>query len=223
MSVKDMIGSAWGVQPFQISGGPAWIDSVRFDIAAKADHDAKTPELMLMMRSFLAERFQLAIHRETKDQPIFALVLARKDGKLGPQLTESKQGGCTPPDLTKPPPPPDPAKGPSLACGQIFMGFSGQVRGVSVSVQRLLPMLSGYLDRIVVDQTGLTGTYDVSIQWTPDDSHLAQFPPGAPRPAQDSAPSLFTAFQEQLGLKLESQKGPVEMIVIDRAEKPSEN
>ena len=221
MSVKDMVGFAWGVQPFQISGGPAWIASARFDITAKADGTAKMPELMLMLQSLLRDRFQLAIHKETKELAIYGLVLAKKDGKLGPRLIESKEGGCTPPDPTKPPPPPDPVKGPALACNQLFAGIE-QVRGVSVSVQRLLPILSRYFDRKVVDQTGLTGTYDITLEWTPDDAHLAQLPADAPRPA-DNGPSIFTALQEQLGLKLESQRGPVEMIVIDRAEKPSEN
>ena len=213
-----------GVQPFQIPGGPGWIASARFDITAKADATAKMPELMLMLQSLLRDRFQLAVHKETKELPIYALVLAKKDGKPGQRLIESKEGGCTPPAPTKPPPPPDPAKGPALACGQLFAGME-QVRGLSVSVQRLLPVLSRYLDRKVVDQTGLTGTYDVTLEWTPDDAHLIQLPPDAPRPAPSAGdrPSLFTALQEQLGLKLESQKGPVDMIVIDRAEKPSEN
>lgn len=213
-----------GVQPFQISGGPAWIDSARYDVSAKADGAAKMPELMQMLRSLLAERFQLAVHKETEQLPVFALVLARKDGKLGTNLVESKEGGCTPPDPTKTPSPPDPAKGPSLACGQIFMGMQ-QMRGVSISIQRLPPVLCRFLERTVIDQTGLKGTYDVALEWTPDDSQLAGFlPPGAPKPTvTDSGPSIFAALQEQLGLKLESAKGPVEILVIDHAERPSEN
>ena|SRR5215469_5020856 len=225
LTLKNMIGSAWGVQPFQIFSGPAWIDSVRYDVSAKAEGAAKMPELMQMLRSLLADRFQLVIHRETKELPIFALVLARKDGKLGPQLVESKEGSCTSPDPTKPPAPPDPAKGPTLACGQLFVGIQ-QLRGLAISIRRLPPTLSRFLGRNVIDQTGLNGTYDVTLQWTPDDAQLAGYlPPGAPKPplSDTAGPSIFAALQEQLGLKLEATKGPVEVLVIDQVERPDEN
>jgi hypothetical protein len=178
MTLKDMITLAYRVQPFQVSGGPAWFDSVHFDVTAKSENAPRMEDIPLMLQGLLSDRFQLALHHESKELPIYAIVLARKDGKLGPNLTESKEGSCTPMDPTKPPPPPKP------------------------------------------------GTYDMNAEWTLDDNQLANAtPPGAPRPTSpDSAgPSIFTAFQEQLGLKLESQKGPVDVLVIDRAEKPSEN
>jgi uncharacterized protein (TIGR03435 family) len=225
LTVKDMIGSAWSVQPFQISGGPAWMDSVRYDVSAKAEGAAKIPELMQMLRSLLADRFQLVIHRETKELPIFGLVLARKDGELGPQLVESKDRDCTLPDATKPPPPPlDSANGLALGCGQLSVGVR-QLRGAAISIQQLPSTLSPLLGRTVIDQTGLKGTYDVTLRWTPDGAQLAGPQPGAPTPTvtDSGGPSIFAALQEQLGLKLESTKGPVEILMIDHVHRPDEN
>ncbi len=178
-----------------------------------------------MLQALLAERFQLVIHRETKELPMFALVLARKDGKLGPKLVPH-EGECTPPDPTKPPPPREPGEPFAMGCGGMGIGLRG-LTAVGVPVGNLVPMLSRILGTTVVDKTGLTNKFDISAEWAPDENQAAALlPPGAPPPAtaSDSAgPSIFTAMQEQLGLKLESQKGPVEILVIDRVEKPSEN
>lgn len=223
MPLKEMIVLAFRIQPFQISGGPAWLDSARYDISAKPENSPKQSEIPLMLQSLLADRFQLKIHRETKELPIYALVVAKKDGKLGPRLTESKEGSCTTFDLSKPPPPPGPGKPPTLGCGGMMMS-PRSLTAASVPIANLIPALSRTLGRTVVDQTGLTGNFDISMEWTPDESQV-QFAPDGPKPPPSDAtgPSIFTALQEQLGLKLESQKGPVEMLVIDRAEKPSEN
>jgi uncharacterized protein (TIGR03435 family) len=224
MTLKELIVIAWRIQPFQISGGPAWLDSVHYDVAAKSENSSKPGEMPLMIQALLEDRFRLTFHLETKELPIYALVMAKKDGKLGPRLTESKVGGCTPPDLSKPPPLPEPGKVPALGCGGLIMQ-PRLLRGVGVTVEPLIPMLSRLLGRTVVDKTGLTGKFDITMEWTPDESQLMQLPPDAPKPppADPSGPSIFTALQEQLGLKLESQKGPVEIFVIERAEKPSEN
>jgi bla regulator protein BlaR1 len=230
MPLKELIVIAWSIQQYQLSGAPSWIDSARYDISAKPDHKLKREEMWLMLRSLLADRFQLKIHHEMKELPIYAMVLATKDGKLGPQLTESKPGSCTEFDPTKPPPPPDPGKPPTLGCGGMMMG-PDRVTGKGVEVAQLIPILSRTLGRMIVDKTGLTGKYDIEAQWTPDQAQLMQAfpgggpPPGmpAPPPTDPNGPSIFTALQEQLGLKLESQKGPVDVIVIDHVEKPSEN
>jgi len=229
LPLKEMIMIAWSVQPFQISGGPAWIESLRYDISAKPDHKPKEDEESLMLQALLADRFQLKIHHETKELPIYALVVANKEGKLGPQLTASKEGGCTPFDPSQPPPPPpDPGKPPTLGCGNMMMGFD-RLSAVSVQIEGLIPMLSRMLGRTVLDKTGLTGKFDISMHWTPDQSQAMQVPPGGPPPGMPqpqfdpNGPSIFSALQEQLGLKLESQKGPVDIIVIDHVEKPSEN
>jgi uncharacterized protein (TIGR03435 family) len=229
MPLKEIMVLAWRIQPFQISGGPSWIESERYDIMAKPDHTPKLDERWLMLQSLLADRFQLKIHHETKELPIYALVLANKDGKLGPQLVQSKEGSCTPFDPAKPPPPPDSGKPPVMGCGGMMMGF-GNINGTSVGLAMLTPVLARNLGRTVVDKTGLKGEFDIKVQWTPDQTQLqlmgppGGLPPDMPAPQFDpNGPSIFTAFQEQLGLKLESQKGPVDVIVIDHVEKPSDN
>jgi uncharacterized protein (TIGR03435 family) len=224
MPLKEMIVIAWRVQPFQISGGPVWLDSARYDVSAKSENTPNPGEIPLMLQALLADRFQLKIHRETKELPIYALLVAKKDGKLGPHLTESKEGSCTPIDPSKPPPPTEPGKPPKLGCGGMMMGPRG-LTATSAPIANLIPMLSRFLGRTVVDKTGLTGKFDISLEWVPDESQAMQFAPDGPKsPSSDvTGPSIFTALQEQLGLKLESQKGPVETIVIDHAEKPSEN
>ena len=224
MTLKEMIVLAYRIQPFQVSGGPAWLDSVHYDITAKSENAPKLDEIPRMIQALLADRFRLALHHESKELPIYAIVLGRKDGKLGPNLVESKEGSCTPVDPTKPPPPPKPGEPPLLGCGGMMTGLD-RLRAVGMRIAGL-ESLSSLLGRTVVDKTGLAGTYDMNAEWTLDDNQLANVtPPGAPRPTppDNAGPSIFTAFQEQLGLKLESQKGPVDILVIDRAEKPSEN
>jgi uncharacterized protein (TIGR03435 family) len=183
-----------------------------------------------MLRALLADRFRLSVHHETKDSPIYALIVARSDGKLGPQLKKS-QADCAAMFTAgrgrgaMPPPPGPPQPGESIPCG-MRIGPGNLLMGGSPLSQfaNSLGMFSG---RIVLDRTGLEGAYDVSLTWTPDQM---------PRPAGDgpppqingvavdpNGPSLFTAVQEQLGLKLDSQRGPVEIVVIDRAEKPVED
>lgn len=227
--LKELIVIAWSIQPFQLSGGPPWIESARYDISAKPEHKSERDQVLLMLQSLLADRFQLKIHHETKELPVYALVLANKDGKLGPQLTESKESSCPEFDPAKPPPPPDPGKPPTLRCGGMMMG-PDRVTAMAVEVAQLVAVLARTLGRTIVDKTGLTGKYDLQAQWTPDQAQLLQAfpgggpPPGMPAPQFDpNGPSIFTALQEQLGLKLESQKGPVDVIVIDHVERPSEN
>jgi uncharacterized protein (TIGR03435 family) len=122
MTLKELIVFAYRIQPFQISGGPSWISSVRYDVVAKPESRPSHNDNQLMLQALLADRFQLVTHQETKELPIYALVLARKDGKLGPGLVPAKEGGCQPPDPNKPPPPPQPGKPPTLGCGQQFLG-----------------------------------------------------------------------------------------------------
>lgn len=219
MTLKDMILIAWRVQPFQISGGPSWLDSARYDVTAKPEAPAN---LNPMLQSLLQDRFQLAFHRETKELPIYALVLARKQGKLGPGLTESDS--CTPPDPTKPAPRPKLGEPATLGCGGMIISARA-LTAASVPVGNLASSLSRLLGRMVVDKTGLTGKFNIQMEWSPDEAQGVQpAPVGPTAPTSDTAaPSLFTALQEQLGLKLESQKGPVEILFVDRADKPSEN
>jgi uncharacterized protein (TIGR03435 family) len=197
-TLLDLIREAYVLQDFQVVGGPGWLSGDRFDIAAKADGNPSDDQMKLMLQSLLAERFHLVVHDETKDLPVYALVRARADGKLGPSLTvsDAECGG--------PAPRPRP-------CGlHINTGPKGAtIVAVATSMARLAASLSSQLHRIVLDRTVLAGGFDIDLRWTPETA------------ADTSGPSLFTAVQEQLGLKLESTRGPVDVLVIDRVEPPT--
>jgi uncharacterized protein (TIGR03435 family) len=225
-TLRQLILRAYAVQDYQIVGEPKWVDSDQFDIEAKAAGDVTAGQLAAMLKSLLAERFKLAAHTETRDLPIYALVLARMDGKLGPKLRASKvdcdavaeealatRGGA----------PPEAARGELPPCG-IGFGGMGQMAARSKPISQLLPFFSQVTQRTVVDRTGLKGGFDADLTWTPDPSSplLAAAPPDA-APADPNGPSIFTAVQEQLGLKLESQKAPLPALVIDRIEPPTAN
>jgi bla regulator protein BlaR1 len=233
VTLRMLIRNAYQLQEFQISGGPGWIGSDHFDIVAKIEADAQEPlaggqagtgptRLQLMMRSLLAERFKLTVHNETKDSQIYALVVARSDGRLGPELHRSETDCAALVDAARgrgaPPLPPPP--GSPMPCG-IRVGIGNLAVG-GAPLSQVASSLSMFVGRVVLDRTGLTGPFDIDLTWTPD--QMPQRPPGAPDlPVDPNGPSIFTALQEQLGLKLESQRGPVEMLVIDRAEHPAEN
>jgi uncharacterized protein (TIGR03435 family) len=242
VTLRMLIRNAYQLQESQITGGPSWIADERFDIVAKAETgdgigdpfraeaNGQPSRGQLMIRALLAERFKLVVHNENKEMPIYALVLAKSDGKLGPQLKTSEVDcaalagrgrgrGAVPP----PGPPPGPGA-PPPQCG-IRIGPGNMAVGGS-PMSQVATSLSMFAGRIVVDKTGLSGSYDFTLAWTPDQMPGAgQRPPGAPEPPpiDPNGASLFTAVQEQLGLKLDSQRGPVAMLVIDRAERPTEN
>jgi uncharacterized protein (TIGR03435 family) len=227
--LRFLIQNAYRLQPFQLVGGPDWIGTERFDISAKAEGEFPPPTpggppspAQLMMRALLEERFHLTVHQETREMPIYALTVARADGKLGTQLRLStvdcaalgaaRRGG---------PPPSPPPPGERPRCG-IRMA-PGQVAGGGFPLSQLANTLSQSLQRVVVDRTGLAGNFDFDLTWTPDQMPSGPPPPGAPPlPAIDpNGASIFTAVQEQLGLKLESTRGPVDVLVIDRVERPT--
>ena len=215
MTLKEMIVNAYSVQPFQVSGGPGWVDSVHYDISAKAAAQVSREEVLLMLQALLADRFQLAFRRETRQLPVFALVLARKDGKLGPRLTPSKEGACTPFDPAKPF-----AVDNMRLCGAFSLGPDGLTL-VSGSIASLTPRLSRLLGRTVIDKTGLKRNFDISIEWSPDEMLAMQ--PANQGPVDNIGPSIFAVFRQDLGLDFKAEKGPVEILVIQRAEKPSDN
>jgi uncharacterized protein (TIGR03435 family) len=242
ITVRMLIQQAYRIQPFQLLGMPDWLASDRFDIIAKAEGDvAPGPDgpLPLMLRGLLEDRFKLAVHSETRELPIYVLVKARSDGRLGPQLNPAAvdcaaarggpAGRGAVPDAFRGRGGGGPAFGPGgrPPCGQLVGPANIAAGGVTMA--QLATLLSGRVNRVVVDRTEMTGTFDLDLSWTPD--QLPQqlspgaLPPGAPPlpPIDPNGPSIFTAVQEQLGLKLESSRGPVDVVVIDRVEPPTED
>jgi len=228
-TVKEVIKFAYDIKSDnQLSRGPGWIDSEKYDIDAKEEDSVaeklqKLPfeeqdkQVRSMVRSLLAVRFKLEVSHETKDLPVYALLVA----KNGPKLTETKV--------------PPPAAGGASAPNKGFRGIRftgpGELSGTNINIGLLADVLSedAELGRLVIDQTGLKGNYDWTLKWTPapgapvfKGADGGQVPTDAPPPGS-SGPSIFTAIQEQLGLKLESSKGPVELLVIDHIERPTEN
>jgi uncharacterized protein (TIGR03435 family) len=234
--LRQLIRQAYQVQETQLVGGPEWIRTERFDITARAEANF-TPAppgstspgpLQYMLRALLADRFKLVVHNETRELPVYALTLARGDGKLGPKLRVSttdcaalmaaargRAGG--------PPagPPPGANFNEPMQCG-MRMG-PGLLSAGDVTMEQLANNFSNTVQRIVLDRTGLTGRYSADLSWTPE--QMPQLPPdagGRGFPQIDpNGPSIFTAVQEQLGLKLESTKAPIAVIVIDNVEPPT--
>lgn len=226
VTLEALIQMSYRVQDFQISGGPKWANSEHYDIEAKVDSSAveelkklSFEQRRLMVQSLLADRFKLALHSETKELPVYALVI----GKSGLKLQEAKPGDTYPNGIHGP-------DGHAGGAGLMHMQ-RGQLTAQALPMEELTQLLSQQLGRTVLDKTGLTGKYDFTLKWTPEEIHapMSKGPegggqgPDSPSQPDSSGPSIFTAIQEQLGLKLESQKGPVEVLVIDRAETPSEN
>jgi len=226
--LSNLITQAYGLQRSQLIGGPDWIETARFDITAKAEADIPRTTLggppgplHLMLQDLLRERFKLAAHRETREQPIYTLTLARPDGKLGPGLRASTtdcaalfaRGRVGPPPRGMGP-------GERPACGMRI--GPGQLVAGAMPISQLIPPLSQFTERLVFDRTGLSGNFEIELTWTPDRLPQGPAPPGAPPLSIDpNGPSLFTAVQEQLGLKLESERAPVEVLVIDHVERPT--
>jgi uncharacterized protein (TIGR03435 family) len=228
---SGLIVMAYGIQRYQLIGGPAWLNSDRFDVNAIAENVPLQPtppgtpnRMQLLVRSLLKERFALVVHNETREMALSYLVMAREDRKPGERLRPStvdcralfaaraKDG----------PPPPPPKPGELPQCG--LMGGFGRIAGGSVAMSNLASMLGGILNRPVYDRTNLSGNFDFQIEYTPD--QMPQIPPGATLPPgftlpSPDGPSLNTALQEQLGLKLEATRGPVDVIVIDSVEQPT--
>jgi bla regulator protein BlaR1 len=211
-TTKALIAWAFNVKNFQLTGGPGWINSEKYDIDAKIEDslanelqkltpDQRGDQIRLMVQSLLADRFKLKVNHATKELPVYALVVA----KNGPKVTESQEYR-----------------------GMMRMSARGQLTATGIPIRYLTDAISRELDRVVLDQTGLKGNYDFTLQWTPEIPTPAgagdgsQGTPNTPL-SNSSAPSLFTALQEQLGLRLESTKGPVQTLVIDHIEEPSAN
>lgn len=220
VTVSRLIQLAYGIKDFQISGGPGWLRSDLFDINAKHESSATREQFGAMLQSLLADRFQLALHRDTREMPVYALVVA----KNGPKIRQVSESDPNIVDLSKGPPPP-----PGSGRLRVTIVRRGRLMAQSTDMAALADDLANFLGRTVVDKTGLAGSYDVKLEWVPDENQVAMFqamgvPEGFGAPPSDwQGPSLVTALEEQLGLKLDSRKGPVEMFTIERLERPSEN
>jgi bla regulator protein blaR1 len=213
-TLKGLIEMAYDVRDFQISGGPGWVNSKQFNIVAKSSTDSSpghgaeraenTEEVRLRLQALLADRFQLKVRRETKELPVYVLTVNKGSSRL------VEADATSAPDSSPP--------GINAACGRMT--------GTQTSMANLAYKLSRQLYRPVIDQTGLAGKYSFLLSWTPDSGPCSAPVSGSnPEPASGTSdgPSIFTAIEEQLGLKLESQKGPVEVLVIDHVEQPSAN
>lgn len=261
-TIRDLMAEAYGVKRNQISGGPKWLDSDRFDIVAKVPAGTTKEQVKSMLQNLLAERFKLTLHRETRDMPVYALAVGAK----GPKLKQSTAADAPPVpaedgrgETAAPPPPHSPSPGRSgiklgpdgcPASPPTSGGRGGKFMMITPNgecmisngqtMDGLAAQLSDGFDRPVIDRTGLKGTYDLRLRYDPSSMPggrggpgMAKGEPGAaPAPgdpgnriAPDGGPpSIFTALQEQLGLKLESSKGPVELLVIDHVERtPAQN
>jgi uncharacterized protein (TIGR03435 family) len=210
-SLSDMVVFAYGIHARQILNAPAWVETDKFDITAKPEGNGQPnpDQYKVMFQKLLADRFKLTFHRDKKELSVYAIVV----GKNGPKLTKSEGDANAPPSL-------------------FFRGL-GVLPARNASMAEFAGVMqAAVLDKPVLDQTGLTGKFDFTLTWTPDEFQFAGLgvrvpPPNDPSvtigPRGTASPDLFTAFQEQLGLKLESTKAPAEVFLVDRVEKPTEN
>jgi uncharacterized protein (TIGR03435 family) len=222
-SLYNLIRNAYGTQRYEMVPGPnlpSWIDSDRWDILAKPPAGAPEvqEQMQLRLRALLEDRFKLVARREMREMPVYELVVARSDGQLGKQIKPSgdecaAQGRAR---AAGEQPPPLPA---GAFCGTRTNNGTVSMKGVPLS--NFVRNLGGMTGRFVIDKTGLMGPYDLDLQWTPDPTAAGGSPQGPPGPGDGA--SLFAAIQEQLGLKLEAKRAPVEVVVIDSAERPTED
>jgi uncharacterized protein (TIGR03435 family) len=236
ITLHDVIQAAYGIfanpaapivnnlKPLQIVGGPGWINSDHYDFEAKASGNPPL-EIMAgpMTQALLEDRFKLKVHRETREQPVYSLTVAKSGLKIQPTKET-----CAPRDLTAMMTPPAPGQPAPIFCGTMrrptFKGQNMTMGFRAMTMEDFSAFLSSSLDRTVLNKTGIAGMYDITLEFAIDDT-TRKFPGAAfaaTQPATDPGPSIFTAIQE-LGLRLESDKGPVEFLVIDHVEKPSGN
>jgi uncharacterized protein (TIGR03435 family) len=234
MPARMLIARAYSLQDFQIIGGPEWLRDEGFDIEAKGDSNATNAQAMLMLQSLLEERFQLKYHHETRELPVYALSV----GRSGSKLPAPREGGCVKADGSAPP---SSTGQPALpACGGMVTSLTPSsiiVRGGDLPMPELIRFLTSTLGRPVLDRTGVTTRFDLRLEFAVDETTagltrewgtvqghaetMAEL--AAAASTGGAAPSILTAVQQQLGLKLDSTKGPAEVMVIDHVEKPNAN
>ena len=242
ISVKYLIEAAYGLKDAQVEGGPSWIDSECYEIEAKPDHsvgvaldklpfDQRKEKIGEMFQSVLRDRFKLTIGHTTKDLPVYLLVVA----KNGPKMKPSPEFSPPADPAAAEAPPPNPRNGVRPKTRGGLMMRRGHLESAGVDMPMLVGALSTVTQRVVIDNTGLSGSYEFTLDWTPADTQPRQNSPegvagqaggrqGPVEPTSEAnGPDLFTAIQEQLGLKLEAKKAPVDVLVIQHVEKPSAN
>jgi len=202
IGVRFLISTAYHVRDFQLSGVPGWADSAKYDIEAKGLGNPSEEQLIAMLRGLLEDRFKLTYHKTTKEGPVYALLPA----KGGIKLKESNEGPCASPDPDKQDP---------VVCNSYFTRRN-QIDAKGVTMDSFAVALATQLDRPVVDKTGFSKRFDAHLEFAPTEV-------AADAAGNSTGQSIFTAIQEQSGLKLVPQKGPVEYFVVDNLEKPGEN
>jgi len=229
MPLRPLIQFAYTLAPYQLVGGPGWMAGERYDIVAKMEGNpspvapgAGPDPAQLALRGLLEDRFKLKVHRETREMDIYALVMAKPRGSPGPNLKPTTQDCAAAAAAAQRGAPPPPGSNVPF-CG--IQGGPGRIKFGGLPVSAFGQAFSGQAGRMVVDRTGLNGSWDFELNFAVE-GRGGQIggPAGQDAPAPDpNAPSFFTAIQEQLGLKLESTKGPVEVLVIDSIEHPVED
>ena len=215
VTLRMLMKTAYQIHETQIVDGPGWIDVDRFDVSARAAEAPSAAAFIerarLMLRPMLADRFKLALRNERREIPVYALVVARADGRLGPQFMRTDTSRCNGPDVAVVPAAGALEPGQPLPCNMSFLRPThAGARGTEIFT--LITHLRNGADRVVVDRTGLAGEFDWDLQWTGDPLAVS---------AAGSGVSLFTAVREQLGLRLEGQRAVVDVLVVERAEKPA--
>jgi uncharacterized protein (TIGR03435 family) len=202
-TLSSLVTFAYGIHPRQITGAPEWVEREKYDVTAQPDGEGQPNEKQWrsMLQKLLADRFKLSFHREKRELPVYALVVDKNGSKL--TKNDSDPNGLP---------------------GLFFRGLGVLPARNATMVDFAGLLQTAVLDRPVVDQTGLAGRFDFTLTWTPDETQFGALGIKVPPPPDGAtAPGLFTAVQEQLGLKLDSTKAPVDVLVVDRVEKPTEN
>ena len=225
VALRVLIRRAYDLKPYQLEGGPGWLDTDKFDIMARAGRDATPAELNAMLRSLLEERFALRVRRESREADVYALTKARSDGRLGPNITPASADCAERLDrgeVASTPPPPRVETEPAPVCGRNWKGGSnGGTRWSlgGVKMDMLLVLLGAEFDGPLEDRTTLTGRYDIVLEYHSTlMERLEGIRPDSPTP---TAPALRNALRDQLGLKVETAKGTVPVIVVESAARPT--
>jgi uncharacterized protein (TIGR03435 family) len=215
MAIAPLIRSAYDSDSSEIVGAPEWVMSDRYDVTAKAEGDVPRDQMTLMLRALLAERFNLAVHYETQERPVYALVLARDDGRLGPDIRKSDLDcdAIRAARKASPTAAVQRAANDAPACGMSMQAATfTTVRIGGQPIANFAGSLSGSAGRVVVDRTGLTGNYEITLRYS-----------DRPSADADAPPTIFTALPEQLGLKLEPATAPLRILVLDHIDRPTED